>query len=76
MHAAALDRHGSTKGGPYSEGAYPDGGQFGLVTVFDDGGAVVEVVLSGRNWKGEEVVAMTFTVSVARAGTDPSHSGR
>jgi phosphodiesterase/alkaline phosphatase D-like protein len=62
MHAAALDRHGSTKGGPYSEGSYPGGGQFGLVTVNDDGGAAVEVVLSGRDWRGDEIVTYRFTV--------------
>ena len=35
FHAAALDRQGSVKGGPYSHGAFPDGGQFGLITVDD-----------------------------------------
>ena len=33
FHAGALDRPGSLKGGPYSEGAVPDGGQFGVIEV-------------------------------------------
>lgn len=57
LHAAALDRRGSTKGGPYSSGAYPGSGQFGLVTVEDDGGDTVVVSLTGLNWKGEEIVS-------------------
>jgi len=63
FHAAALDRQGSSKGGPYSEGAYPGAGQFGLVTVEDNGGPEVNVSLSGRNWKSEEIVSYEFTVS-------------
>lgn len=65
IHAAALDRHGSRKGGPYSEGTYPGGGQFGVMTVVDNGGARVDVIWSGRNWKGDEVVSYQFTVPVA-----------
>lgn len=61
FHAAALDRRGRSKGGPYSHGTYPGGGQFGLVTVTDEGGAIT-VELSGRNWKGEEVVGYRFQV--------------
>jgi phosphodiesterase/alkaline phosphatase D-like protein len=64
FHAAALDRHGRVKGGPYSEGTYPDSGQFGLVTVNDSGGDEVEVILSGRNYKDEEVVHLSYSVSV------------
>jgi phosphodiesterase/alkaline phosphatase D-like protein len=64
FHAAALDRHGREKGGPYSEGAYPDSGQFGLVTVNDDGRNEVQVILSGRNYKDEEIVHYEYTISV------------
>jgi phosphodiesterase/alkaline phosphatase D-like protein len=35
LQAAALDQGGSIKGGPYSQGAFPGGGQFGLMTVHD-----------------------------------------
>lgn len=55
MHAAALDRSGSVKGGPYSEGTFPNplrsglqAGQFGLMTVRDTGGAEVCIDWSGR----------------------------
>ncbi|MGI9657322.1 MAG: alkaline phosphatase D family protein, partial [Gaiellaceae bacterium] len=57
FHAAALDRRGSLKGGPYSEGAFPGSGQFGLFSVEDDGGSRVVVSLRGLNWKGEEIVS-------------------
>ena len=63
FHAAALDKHGRVKGGPYSEGAYPGSGQFGLVQVVDNGGPEITVTLSGRNWKSEEIVSYSFTVA-------------
>jgi phosphodiesterase/alkaline phosphatase D-like protein len=63
FHAAALDRHGRVKGGPYSEGTYPGGGQFGLVTVSDGGGDSIELILSGRNWKDEEIVHFSYEVT-------------
>jgi hypothetical protein len=59
LHAAALDRPGSVKGGPYSDGAFPGGGQFGTVDVADTGSAVA-VTLSGWNWKNERLVSRTF----------------
>lgn len=64
FHAGALDRHGSMKGGPYSEGAHPGGGQFGVMTVEDDGGGVIAITWSGRTYKGEDVVGYRFTVPV------------
>ena len=62
FHAAALDRPGSEKGGPYSEGAFPGAGQFGLISVADDGLNPVRVDLSGRDWTGREIVAYSFTL--------------
>ena len=59
FHAAALDKRGAEEGGPYSEGMFPGGGQFGLVTVEDDG-RKVRVTLSGRNYRDEEVVGYQF----------------
>jgi phosphodiesterase/alkaline phosphatase D-like protein len=53
--AGALDRPGSVKGGPYSEGTYPGAGQFGLLS-FEDNGRNIKVSFSGRNWRNEEVV--------------------
>jgi hypothetical protein len=64
LHAAALDRPGSEKGGPYSEGAFPGGGQFGLMHVHDDGGDVIEVRLQGFDHTGAALTELTFQVAV------------
>lgn len=63
LQAAALDRPGSEKGGPYSHGAFPGGGRFGLLEV-DDRGDVVEVTLSGRTWDDVQLTSYAFTVDV------------
>lgn len=44
---ASLDSNGSTKGGPYSIAAVPGNGQFGLVSVTDNGNHIV-VRVEGR----------------------------
>ena len=54
FHAAAVDRPGSVKGGPYTGPVIPGGGQFGSVEVRDDG-RVVEVSLSGWDWRGQRL---------------------
>lgn len=64
FQAAALDRRGTVKGGPYSEGTYPGGGQFGLVTIEDDGGDTITITLSGRTWENKERVGYQYTVEV------------
>lgn len=61
MHAAAFDRLGSSKAGPYSEGSIPGGGHFGLATVTDSG-TDITVTLSGRDYTGAELVGYEFTV--------------
>jgi phosphodiesterase/alkaline phosphatase D-like protein len=61
MHAAAFDRHGSFKAGPYSEGAFPGGGHFGLATVTDSGSDIT-VTLSGRDYTGAQLVGYEFSV--------------
>jgi phosphodiesterase/alkaline phosphatase D-like protein len=63
FHAAALDRPGSFKGGPYSEGAFPGGGQFGVITVTDDGGPILHVTLAGYNWTGARLIDYSFEVA-------------
>ncbi len=68
LQAAALDRPGNVKGGPYSEGAFPDAGQFGVITVrhsgeSSDGGGGVEVEIVGRRYDGTVVVEYQFDVS-------------
>lgn len=60
LHAAALDRPGSIKGGPYSEGAFDGAGQFATIDI-DDDGVAVEVTLTGMNWTGETVVEHSFS---------------
>lgn len=55
LHAAALDRPGGVKGGPYSGGTFPGGGQYGLLDVRDDG-STIEVTLSGWTWDGEQLL--------------------
>lgn len=61
FHCAALDRPGSVKGGPYSHGAIPGGGQFGYISI-DDQGEELAVVLTGRNWRNEVLITHEFTV--------------
>jgi alkaline phosphatase D len=57
MHAAALDRSGSTKGGPYSHGSYPGRGQFGTMDIYDDGGAEVSYLLRGYDAGLNQIVS-------------------
>jgi hypothetical protein len=59
-HAAALDRRGSEKGGPYSLGSFPGGHQFGLVTI-EDQGDTIAVRFAGRNSDGEVLLEHAFT---------------
>jgi phosphodiesterase/alkaline phosphatase D-like protein len=61
LHAAALDRPGNVKGGPYSHGAFGGAGQFGLVDVKDDG-TDVRVTLEGRTWDGRVLTSYAYTV--------------
>jgi hypothetical protein len=65
LHAGALDRLGSAKGGPYSDGIFPGSGQFGVLRVVDDGGKKMRVTFEGRTWDGRTLVERTF---VLRAG--------
>jgi hypothetical protein len=60
LHAGALDRPGNVKGGPYSDGAYPGGGQFGLIRITDDGRRL-DVELAGLDWTGGVLVSRTFS---------------
>lgn len=62
LQAAALDRPGSVKGGPYSGGTFPGGGQFGEVEVDDDGGPTIDVTLRGLTWRSEVLVEETVTL--------------
>jgi hypothetical protein len=61
LHAAALDRPGSVKGGPYSHGAFPGGGHYGTLDVVDTGTSI-EVTMSGWSWDGQRLVSETFSL--------------
>ncbi len=60
LHAAALDRPGSVKGGPYTEGAIGSGGQFATMEVVDDGDTIT-VGLTGFKWDGSELMSYEFS---------------
>ena len=64
LHGGALDRSGSIKGGPYSHGTFPGGGQYGRLAIEDSGGETVIVRLSGHTWDGDELVALELTIDV------------
>ncbi|MFA9563323.1 MAG: alkaline phosphatase [Acidimicrobiales bacterium] len=61
LHGASLDRPGSDKGGPYSEGTFPGGGRFSTVEVEDDG-TEVTVTIAGQTWDDRELLSYTFSV--------------
>ena len=60
MNAAALDRSGSVKGGPYSHGAVAGGGQFGLMTI-ERTEDRVDVLLQGLTWENEEIMSLSLS---------------
>ena len=70
LHAAALDRGGGVKGGPYSGGTFPGGGQFGTVTVQDDG-TTTQVTLTGRDWTGRTLLSHTVDLTPDGGGGGP-----
>lgn len=58
FHAAAIDRPGSVKGGPYTGEVLPGGGQFGTVKIDDDGTAI-QATVTGWNWESEQLFTET-----------------
>jgi hypothetical protein len=54
LHAAAIDRPGGRKGGPYSGPVIPGGGQFATIDVHDDG-TTIKVTLSGIRWNSQQL---------------------
>jgi len=68
FHGASLDRRGSVKGGPFSHGTFPGGGQYGWVEVLDEGGESVTVRFSGRTADGEQKVFLERTYRPSRPG--------
>lgn len=59
LHAAALDRPGSVKGGPYSGEVQQGGGQFGLLDITDDG-TEVTVTIEARDWQNATIFSHEF----------------
>jgi hypothetical protein len=64
IHGAPLDRPASIKGGPYSEGANAEPGQYGRVDVTDDGDTIT-VDLAARRYDGETILSHSFDVGTA-----------
>ncbi|MBK8622324.1 MAG: alkaline phosphatase D family protein [Saprospiraceae bacterium] len=56
FHAAAIDRPGSYKGGPYSQGYSREEGQFGVIEVKDEGGKNICFVWYAKNAAGNPVM--------------------
>ena len=74
IQASPLDRFGFQDGipfAPYSEGVIAERGQFGLMTVLDNGDGSLSIEWSGRNWANEEVMRYTFSVEDKRAVIRP-----
>jgi hypothetical protein len=63
FQAAALDRKGSDKGGPFSHGTKPGRGQFGRMRIKDDG-TKLHVEWAGMNADGEVVKGMEHAFTV------------
>ena len=61
IHSAPLDRPASIKGGPYSEGAIAEPGQYARVDITDDGDKIT-VDLAARRYDGETILSHTFDV--------------
>ncbi|WP_164842282.1 alkaline phosphatase D family protein [Actinoplanes solisilvae] len=72
LQAGALDRPGSVKGGPYSHGTFPGGGQFGTITVTDDAAASRGgVELTGRTWRNQVLVSYRTNFPAPPASPGP-----
>nr|WKN36602.1 alkaline phosphatase D family protein [Tunicatimonas sp. TK19036] len=55
FHAAPLDRYGSYKGGPYSEGYRSESGQYGVMEIEDDGGEEVCITWTAKDERGRTI---------------------
>ncbi len=75
MQAAALDRPNSSwlPDNDYSDGQFPGSGQFGLMTIMDDGGPLVRLTWSGRNHLDHELTHLEMTAPPSpRLGIAPA----
>jgi alkaline phosphatase D len=72
LQAAAFDRRGTVKGGPYAPGLpRPGRGHFGLVEVRDEGGDTIRVRLSGRDIGNRELMGIDVDVAVPVRSQQP-----
>ena len=64
FQAAALDRGNGTffTSNTYSEGQHPGSGQYGLITIMDDGDEVVLVLMDGLNHLNQTVTQLALTM--------------
>jgi len=70
FQAAAFDRQGSVKGGPYTTRPIPGRGHFGLVEVTDTGGETIAVKLTGHDIDIGEVMEMSLTYPLQPKSTE------
>jgi phosphodiesterase/alkaline phosphatase D-like protein len=66
LHAAALTSDASAKGGPYTAGPLPGSQQYGILEVFDNGGASVACRFQGK--KANEGTKLNHIFSGSAAG--------
>jgi hypothetical protein len=64
VHAAALDRRGSVKGGPYSGPTFPGGGRYAVIDVVDEGRDEIVVEIAGLTHDGDVLVDERLTFAV------------
>jgi hypothetical protein len=69
IHAGALDRAPQIKGGPYSHGVFPGGGQFGTLRVDDGGGPELTVTLRGLDWRRRELASLRIVIPAVPEAT-------
>ena len=72
LHAAALARDGSVKGGPYTAGPFPGSVQYGILDITDTGGSTVQCRFTGK--KVGEGAKLTFAFSASAGAIDTNIS--
>ena len=77
LHAAALHRNGSTKGGPYNQGSFPNPdasyGQYGVLEIVDTGGNSLAYTFTGKRVtsSGSVSTLLTYTDQTTGTGSAP-----
>ena len=72
LHAAALTADGEAKGGPYTAGPLPGTAQYGILEVYDTGGAAITCRFLGMRVGEGAKLTYTFGSSAAAMATDPA----